>query len=190
MSHSILKADPGRQRIVLVVAALLTGITLRAAYGVARTLDQIRQIAVLDSRRASKKAVELTDLYLWVGSIALALIGIYLIVQGIRILRTGQHPLPGAKVVFDTRVSRGLAARRRAIVGILLGVVLVVGAIWLTSDGRRQIRKAVVLPEPESVRQVSPFDPDGFSQPVPGALLVDPRDPRHPMNQKPAPDDE
>lgn len=49
---------------------------------------------------------------------------IYFIYYGLRILKTGRYPLPGAKVIRDTEIIEGKPARRKACV-IIAGSFLV-----------------------------------------------------------------
>ena len=56
--------------------------------------------------------------------VSLALGG-YLVSTAVRVLRSGRFPLPGARVVRDTRVRRGGAARWMAVSSLLLAVILV-----------------------------------------------------------------
>lgn len=51
--------------------------------------------------------------------------GAYLIVLGRRILAAGRIPLPGQKVIVDTPVRRGRDARRRGLLTVGLGALLI-----------------------------------------------------------------
>lgn len=182
MNDSELKGDPKRQRWVLLIAALASALAIRFVYELDRTLDDIMAVAVLNPTRAAEQTLQLTHNFLSGISWILGLIALYLVVQGARIVSAGQYPLPGAKVVLNTKVVFGEAAKRRALIGFTLAALLMVGAFWLPLVGQRYIRQAIVIPP--HVEQDLPqiLDPDAFPAGVPGPILVDPRNPRHPLN--------
>lgn len=179
MSETVLKADPRWQRWVLLIAALGGALSVRFIYELDRTLGEIAEVAVLNPGRAAEMTVQVSRNVLLGMSVVLGLIALYLIIQGVRITLTEQHPLPGARVVMDTKVRFGDAARRRALLGFTLAALLVVTAIWLPRLGLHYISQAIVIPEPQEMPQL--IDPDAFPQAVPGPHLVDPRDPRNPL---------
>src|SRR5439155_3556364 len=50
-----------------------------------------------------------------------------------KVLRSGQFPPPGMRVILDTRLRTGRAARLVALVGITLAVAVVVAGLWLST---------------------------------------------------------
>ncbi len=179
MSETVLKADPRRQRWVLLIATLGAALGVRFIHELDRTLGDIAQVAVLNPSRAAELTIQVSRNFLLGTSAVLGLIALYLIVQGIRIVLAEQHPLPGARVVRDTKVRFGDAAKGRALIGLTLAALLIVTAVWLPRIGLHYISQAIVIPEAEEMPQL--IDPDAFPQGVPGPYLVDPRDPRNPL---------
>lgn len=57
-------------------------------------------------------------------------VGLYLILRAIKILKAGQDPLPGEKVLQKTRYKRGKKAKVHAIVLLLFPLIFLVIGVW------------------------------------------------------------
>ena len=118
-----------RLRMLLVLA--FVGAVAVGAVGLSvfeGWLDEVRQLAPADARRALRSA------FLWVagGAFATSLLpGVYLWRFGSRTRSAARFPPPGARVIRDTAILQGDAARRRG--GIIqgLGVLLTLCALGL-----------------------------------------------------------
>jgi hypothetical protein len=126
----ILKADPKtRQRHILFVfvSAVIGGV---AVYLVNR--HWLRLETELQAKPTPERVAEILAQFKLVFSLVygvMCLVVVNLFYQALKILRTGQFPLPDAKVIRDTVVLRGQAARNRAF--ILMGLAAVLGVLFI-----------------------------------------------------------
>ena len=180
MSETVVKADPKRQRWVLLISALAAALAVRFIYELDRTLEEIARVGLLNPGSSSRADPSGQPEFSSRDFGPLGLMALYLIIQGTRIALAEQHPLPGARVVRDTKVRFGEAAKRRALVGFTLAALLIVAAFWLPRVGLHYISQTIVIPESVEIPQM--IDPDAFPGGVPGPHLIDPKDSRNPLS--------
>jgi hypothetical protein len=110
-------ADPATRRRALIGAAAVA-LAGWAAFFVLQ--DWLRGLAGADPV-ATRRALEDAMLWgSWAACLPVAVLATWLWLQGLRISRAGRYPAPGAKVIRDTPVLHGDAARLR---GLLLRVL-------------------------------------------------------------------
>jgi hypothetical protein len=73
------------------------------------------------------------------------------------ILKTGQFPLPGTKVVYDTEILEGMSARRKAHkmigIGIILGILSLSGATYFPYNLKKVFDNKNISPKSNNGRQ-------------------------------------
>jgi hypothetical protein len=128
-SGSIARAD-NRMRLlafgVFVAATVLGLVTMR---WITERIEALERLVPVDSERALRGTIELLW---WLTGLAagMALVVALIVAQKSRaIRRADRYPLPGARVLRDTRVRTGADARRIAAWGDALAIGLVLGAI-------------------------------------------------------------
>lgn len=159
----IVPADPGRQRAVLLGMALFCAVGVRGVHELGGAFDTIRALTRVDPDAARRRILTLLDFFLYGMSAILAVGALVLAVQGLRILRSGHFPPPGARVVLDTRVQRGAAAKRRGGLSWMMGTLMLLAAVALPTLGKREILERIYLPQDldqDLQRIVDPDTPD------------------------------
>lgn len=113
-------ADPAaRRRGLLIGLVLVAALAGYAAY----LADQIQAFQASDPPDPSG----LVSHMYWMSVVLVAaggLLGFYLLVIGLRALRSGRFPPPGVRVIRDTRVRTGAGARVIGLVAVSLGASL------------------------------------------------------------------
>jgi len=130
MDTDLIPADKALRKkfVIFLVIIVLTSVTLEPhlkAY-----MDQINQLSKEDPALALKKTMLLLKWSLRVVSLALLVMGVYLILLARRTLRSGQYPPPGMRVIRDTRLRTGNQAKRAAVSLITLASFLIVVAFF------------------------------------------------------------
>jgi hypothetical protein len=119
MTHQMVRADPGLRRLA---AWLVLGATVLGTLGLAAASTYLRQVTSPATMRW----------WLW-GALGLAsggglAFGCYLARMGYHVLRVGQFPVPGQRVVRDTPVRQGRSARQIAWLAVGAAVLM-----WVVS---------------------------------------------------------
>ena len=114
MKDEIIPADKKYRRLALVTAVLLTVLGLLALGMLHAYLGEVKKLAKEDLREAEEKMFRLVKIVLWVGGLSLVGMGGWFWRLGRRINLAGRFPVPGMKVVKDTRVRTGSEARALA----------------------------------------------------------------------------
>jgi hypothetical protein len=125
--QSVVRADPRARRLALLLLAggTVAGV-LVLGWILPWLLESLEEAA--DTGRVSYRAICIGFL-VFVGAIALGVtaIGVSIARNGSRVIAAGRFPLPGARVVRDTRVQTGRAAmvvgRGQRVIGFLLIVL-------------------------------------------------------------------
>jgi hypothetical protein len=119
VTNEVIRADPGLRRRALW---LLLGLTLLGAVA----------LLVLSAHLRAVSSPQVMRRWLW-ATVALAsgggvACGFYLLHMARHVLRAGQVPVPGQRVIRDTPVRRGRAAKQFAWVALASA-----GAMWTIS---------------------------------------------------------
>lgn len=127
---SIQPADPAARRRLLQLILVIIAVGVAGHAALDTWLEGLRE---MDPAEAAPR---LAATLLWsVGILSALLVGLaaYLWRQGGQIRAAGRFPLPGQKVVRDTPVVEGAAARHRGLILQGLGGALLVAAVvlWL-----------------------------------------------------------
>jgi len=123
----ILPADPRLRRELLLVVVLLA---LVGAVYFGYLMAEIERVGAAE---APDPGGLLQQLY-WMGTGLVAVVTaflIYLIVVAVRVFSSGQFPPPGARVLNDTPIRRGMRARAIAMFGVVLGLLALAAAFYV-----------------------------------------------------------
>jgi uncharacterized protein YneF (UPF0154 family) len=126
MELDIIPADKAlrKKAIIIVVALAVAGVL--GFYIVDRYMDSLNALFCTDPKLARVKARTLVLWSLRIGGFFIGVLSGYFISVGIRIIRIGQYPWPGMRVMRDTRIVRGRLAKVLGFLIILLSSVLLV----------------------------------------------------------------
>jgi hypothetical protein len=105
-------ADPAARRHVLVAAAIVAVAGWAAFFFLQDWLAGLRGLDPLRARRALEEAMIWGS---WAATLPVAVLATWLWWVGVRVCRAERFPPPGSKVVRDTPVLHGDAARLRGI---------------------------------------------------------------------------
>jgi len=145
--EKVIKADGAlKKKIFLfyVVVAIAGIIVFKLSYDY---LQELRVLAQEDINTAVDRMLFFIHVWLAVSIVAIVAVGGYLLWFALRVLRSGQMPPPGTRVIRDMKVIDGERAMKRAKVLIVASVLLVViglAVTWQTFsafDARMQILK-------------------------------------------------
>ena len=110
----IIPADTRLRARAIVLAVALTVVGIIAMVLLKVQLRGIEELAEDDLPAAFEKALRLTTAIAWIAGLSFVGMGLWLWRLGRRINRADRFPPPGAKVIKDTPVRTGPAARRVA----------------------------------------------------------------------------
>jgi hypothetical protein len=117
-------ADPVARRRALIAAVAIAAIGWAAFFVLQEWLAGFRGGNPVETRRALEAALIWGS---WAVCLPVAALATWLWLEGGRVRRAGRFPPPGARVIRDTPILHGDAARRRAtayrIIAILLGLL-------------------------------------------------------------------
>ena len=117
----IQRADPATRRLALVAAAAVAVAGWAAFFVLQNWLAGLHSADPVATRHALEDAMLWGS---WAACVPVALLATWLWLHGGRIARAGRYPAPGSKVIRDTPVLHGNAARLRGTVLRVLAVVL------------------------------------------------------------------
>jgi hypothetical protein len=164
----VVRADPVLRRQVLLAVLAVIAIGGVALEQLPVSLQVIFRLARESPAAAERHAQLLMALLLGPMSLASAFAGVATIRTSVDALRARRFPPPGARVIRDTPVIRGLGARLVGTVALVLGATLVCASAGLTWFGYRaaaelrkgcprasRVAEAAPPPRPVSVRSAS-----------------------------------
>ena len=126
MDNDIIRADPTARRYVIVGAIVVTLISL-GLLGLGQ--DYLQQLRDLSKDRPQEALAEIHGvlrMIFLITAVVILLFSIYLIWVGLRVIKVGQVPLPGAKVLWDTKIIRGERAQFKGKLLISVAVLILI----------------------------------------------------------------
>jgi hypothetical protein len=119
--REIQAADPVARRRALIAAVAIAALGWAAFFVLQEWLAELRGGNPVETRRALEAAMIWGS---WAACLPVVALVIWLWLEGGRVHRAGRFPPPGAKVIRDTPILHGDAARRRAMVYRIFAVIL------------------------------------------------------------------
>ncbi len=130
MNQDIVPADKELRRKFMVFLIFSVIAVLFVAPYFNDYMNQIKQISKQNPDLAFRKSMLLLKITLGFVFLILVSIGIYSVVIARKVLKSGQYPPPGMRVIRDTRLRTGTQAKMAAISLIILSCVLVIFAVF------------------------------------------------------------
>jgi hypothetical protein len=121
---TILKADPEARRklINISLVSVIVGVII-IQWGFPEFKAYVNQ-------KQPREAIRILLITLSICFLSVLPMAIYIYWYGRRILKAGQFPLPGAKIIRETKRITGDAARRRGRIAIMLSLFLVLASLF------------------------------------------------------------
>jgi hypothetical protein len=131
MNQDILPADKEFRKRFIIFLVLIVIVFVVAILSLKNYLDQMAPLTRENPDLAVKKVMCLLKWWLGLGSLPVLGLGLYQILLARRVLKSGQFPPPGMKVVRDTRIRTGAKAKKAAISLIVLSSIVIAITLFL-----------------------------------------------------------
>jgi hypothetical protein len=125
----IQRADPAMRRLALIVVIATGALGLVLIVWLQSTLDAISALYRTDPTEATRTMRAVTRLLGAGIAVVCFATAIWLAWQSFGIRRAERFPLPGARVVRDTPILTGAAARRQSRIALVFSLALLVGGV-------------------------------------------------------------
>jgi low temperature requirement protein LtrA len=131
MNQDIVRADKEFRKRFIIFLVLIVIVFVITILSMKSYLDQIAQLAQGNPDLAAKKVMFLLRWWLGFGSLPILGLAVYQILLAGRVLKSGQFPPPGMKLVRDTKIRTGRKAKKVAISLIVLSSIIIVITLFL-----------------------------------------------------------
>jgi len=131
MGQDIVRADKEFRKRFVVFLILIIIVFAFAILSMKSHLDQMGELRRENPGLAGKKVILLLKWWMGLGSLPILGFGVYQILIARRILKSGQYPPPGLKMLRDTKIQTGAKAKKVAISLIALSSIVIVIVIFL-----------------------------------------------------------
>lgn len=122
----MIPADRRLRHRLLLFLTIFSVLGALLVFGLERHLEEVIAASEENPEQAAREVFRLLRLSSIVGGAGLGVFGLYFARFSLRVLSSGRFPPPGTKVIRDTPVQTGAAARLRAWSGIILAILLLV----------------------------------------------------------------
>ncbi|MEM6456413.1 MAG: hypothetical protein AAF772_15080 [Acidobacteriota bacterium] len=119
----VLTADPRLRAVAMVAVVVFAALGFAGLSWLQAEAALIQQMAQQEPLRAIARFQHATLRFVIVPSLLLALTAVWMMRLALRARRADAYPPPGTRVVRDTPIVRGPAARRKAGFGLALGAL-------------------------------------------------------------------
>lgn len=146
MSDAIRRADPRYRRGVFLLAVVLAILGAAIVFWFKGLMGDIVALAETDPAAAIRRTHRVFVFLMAFLGVGLASFGAYLLIFGVRVLRTGEMPPPGTRVLRDVPVKTGRPAAIRARIILVLAGLLLLGGLIVPWWMERQFRMTFDIP--------------------------------------------
>lgn len=122
-------ADPAARRLALIVVIVIGVLGLVPIIWLQSTLDTISGLRRTDPVEAARMMLAVSRLLGAAVAVVCFATAIWLAWLSFGIRRAERFPLPGARVVRDTPVLTGAAARRQSMIALVFALALLIGGV-------------------------------------------------------------
>lgn len=129
VNSEIQPADPAARRLALIIVIVIGGLGLVPIIWAQATLDTISELRRTDPMEATRMMLAVSRLLGAGVAVVCFATAIWLAWLSAGIRRAERFPLPGARVVRDTPVLTGAAARRQSRIALVFSLALLVGGV-------------------------------------------------------------
>jgi uncharacterized protein with PQ loop repeat len=131
MNQDIVPTDKEFRKRFIVFLVLIAIFFAVAIFSMKSYLNQMAERTRENPDLAVEKVVVLLKWWLGLGSLPILGLGLYQILLARKVLKTGQFPPPGMKVVRDTKIRMGNKAKKAAISLIVLSSIIIAITLFL-----------------------------------------------------------
>jgi low temperature requirement protein LtrA len=131
MNQDLLPADKEFRKRFIIFLVLVVIVFAVAILSMKNYLDQMAPLTRENPDLGAKKVILLLKWWLGLGSLPILGLGLYQILLARRVLKSGQFPPPGMKVVRDTKIRTGNKAKKTAIALIVLSSIVIAITLFL-----------------------------------------------------------
>jgi len=131
MSQDIVRADKEFRKRFILFLVLIIIVFVFAILSMKSYLDQMAELRRENPSLAGEKITLLLKWWMGLGALPILGFGVYQILIARRILKSGQYPPPGMKMLRDTKIQTGSKAKKAAISLIVLSSVIIVIMFFL-----------------------------------------------------------
>ncbi len=131
MNQAIARADKEFRKRFIIFLVLIAIVFAVAILSTKSYLDQIGQLAPGNPDLAAQKVMFLFKWWLGLGSLPILGLAVYQMLLAWRVLKSGQFPPPGMRLVRDTKIRTGRKAKKVAISLIVLSSLIIVVTLFL-----------------------------------------------------------
>jgi hypothetical protein len=131
MIQDIVPADKEYRKRFIIFLVLIMIVFVVTILSMKSYLDQMAQLTRENPGLAAEKVIVLLKWWMGLGSLPILGLGVYQILLARRVLKSGQFPPPGMKVVRDTKIRTGGKAKKVAMSLIVLSSVIIVITVFL-----------------------------------------------------------
>jgi hypothetical protein len=131
MNQDIVPADKEFRKRFIIFLVLIVIVFAVTILSMKSYLDQMAQLTRENPDLAAKKAMFLLKWWMGLGSLPILGLAVYQILLARRVLKSGQFPPPGMKVVRDTKIKTGGKAKKVALSLIVLSSIIIVITLFL-----------------------------------------------------------
>jgi uncharacterized protein YpmB len=126
MNQDIVRADKEFRKRSIIFLVIIIIVFIVAILSMKSYLDQVAQLAQGNPDLAAKKVMFLLRWWLGLGSLPILGLAVYQILLAGRVLKSGQFPPPGMKLIRDTKIRTGRKAKKVALFLIVLSSIIIV----------------------------------------------------------------
>jgi hypothetical protein len=131
MNPVIVPADKEYRKRFIIFLVLIVMVFVVTILSMKSYLDQMAQLRRENPDLAVEKVLVLLKWWMGLGSLPILGLAVYQILLARRVLKSGQFPPPGMKVVRDTKIRTGGKARKVACSLIVLSSIIVMITLLL-----------------------------------------------------------
>ena len=131
MSQDIVRADKEFRKRFVLFLMLIVIVFGFAILSMKSYLDEMGRLRRENPGLAGKKVILLLRWWMGLGSLPILGFGVYQVSIARRILKSGQYPPPGLKMLRDTKIQTGAKAKKAAMSLIALSSIVIVITIFL-----------------------------------------------------------
>ncbi|HXX34791.1 MAG TPA: hypothetical protein VEM15_10000 [Thermodesulfobacteriota bacterium] len=131
MSQDIVRADKEFRKRFILFLVLIIIVFGFAILSMKNYLDQMGELSREPPGLAGEKIISLLKWWMGLGALPILGFGVYQILIARRILKSGQYPPPGMKMLRDTKIQTGSKAKKTAISLIVLSSIIIVITLFL-----------------------------------------------------------
>lgn len=150
-------ADVPLRRIVLAGLTLVGLVGCFLVLKLEAYFQELQRLSKTDLVAAAGKVQQLSAVVLISLGAVTVLFGIYLISLAVRVIRGERFPPPGARVINDTKILRGAAAKRYGMAAMVLALAILVAGVAIPWKAHQKLDRVLAIslePTPQTPEEL------------------------------------